>query len=48
MNTFLMLAVALGFGSLAWTMLWTSDRLLADKPEHRQIVRKSPGPNAKI
>jgi hypothetical protein len=35
MNTFLMLIVGLGFGSLAWAMLWAWDRLLADKAEHR-------------
>ena len=35
MNTFLMLAIGLGFGGLAWAMLWLSDQLLADKAEHQ-------------
>jgi hypothetical protein len=41
MNTYLMLIVGLGFGSLAWAMLWASDRLLADKAEHRPAGSKS-------
>ena len=41
MNTFLMLVIGLGFGGLAWAMLWLSDRLLADKAEHRPARPKS-------
>jgi hypothetical protein len=31
MNTFLLIAISLAFGALAWFMLWLSDLVLGDK-----------------
>jgi hypothetical protein len=41
MNQFLLFAISVGFGALAWIMLMISDWLLADKPA-RPVIQRAP------
>jgi hypothetical protein len=45
MNQFLLFAISVGFGALAWIMLVISDWLLAERPA-RPVIQRAPSQSA--